>query len=145
MAIDLAQLNFDRRYALCIQKIYHRTHFTVGECWNKSFHVQPLQRCYRENSGSSASACLMRCHYSVTYRVTLRNKWFNSCRTRGKLTYNDLFYREYPRDSRCRTRQKTAERENVVNCLGTTALLQFARRYASILFVYRRLQTYMEL
>ena len=34
MAINLAQLmmNFDRRYALCIQKLYHRSHFTIGGC-----------------------------------------------------------------------------------------------------------------
>ena len=32
--IDLTQLmmNFDRRYALCIQKLDHRLHFTVGRC-----------------------------------------------------------------------------------------------------------------
>ena len=32
---DLSQLtiNFDRRYALGIQELYHRTHFTVGGCW----------------------------------------------------------------------------------------------------------------
>ena len=32
LAVDLAQrtLNFDRRYALCIQKLYHRPHFTIG-------------------------------------------------------------------------------------------------------------------
>ena len=48
VAIDLAQLTmyFDRRDALCIQKLYHRPHFTVGGCWNKSFHLQPLQLCY---------------------------------------------------------------------------------------------------
>ena len=34
VAIDMAQLtmNFDRRYALCIQKLYHRPHFTVRRC-----------------------------------------------------------------------------------------------------------------
>ena len=32
LVIDLAQLtiNFDRRYALCNQKLYHKPHFTVG-------------------------------------------------------------------------------------------------------------------
>ena len=29
-----------------LQKLYHRPHFTVGGSWNKSFHLQPLQRCY---------------------------------------------------------------------------------------------------
>ena len=69
----LAQLtmNVDRRYALCIQKIYHRPHFTVGGCWNKSLHHQPLKRCYCENSGSPASACAMRHHYFITYTQSL--------------------------------------------------------------------------
>ena len=69
MAIDLAQLtmDFDLRYVLCIQKHYHRPHFTVGRCWNKTFHIQPLRRCYCENSGSPASAYIMRRHYSITY------------------------------------------------------------------------------
>ena len=39
--------------------------------WNKSLHLQPLQRCYCENSGSSASACVMRRHYSITYTQSL--------------------------------------------------------------------------
>ena len=42
----------------------HRPHFTVGGSWNKSLRLQPLQRCYCENSGSLASACVMRRHYS---------------------------------------------------------------------------------
>ena len=63
----LAQLmmNFDRRCALFIQKLYHRPHFTVGESWNKSLHLKSLQRFYCENSGSPASACVMRRHYSI--------------------------------------------------------------------------------
>ena len=67
--IDLVQLpmNFDRRYALCIKKLYHRSHFTVDGSWNKSLHLQPLQQCYFENSGSLASACVMRRHYSSMY------------------------------------------------------------------------------
>ena len=46
--IDLAQLrmNFDRRYAVCIQNFYHRPHFTVCVSWNKRRHLQPLKRCY---------------------------------------------------------------------------------------------------
>ena len=64
-------MNFYRRYALCIQNLYHRQHLTVGGSWNKSLHLQPLQRCYCENSGSSASACVMRSHYSITYTQSL--------------------------------------------------------------------------
>ena len=46
--IDMAELTmtFDRRYALCIQNVYHRPNFTVGGSWNKSLHLQPLQRCF---------------------------------------------------------------------------------------------------
>ena len=73
MAIDLAQLTMklDRRYVLCIQKLYHRPHFTVGRCWNESLQLQPLQRLYYENSGSSASACVMRRHDCITYTQSL--------------------------------------------------------------------------
>ena len=39
--------------------------------WNKSLHLQPLQRCYCENSGSPASACVMWRHYSITYTQSL--------------------------------------------------------------------------
>ena len=69
MSIDLAQLtmNFGRGYDLCILKLYHRPHFTVGGCWNKSLELQPLQRCYCEYSGSPASACVMQRHYCITY------------------------------------------------------------------------------
>ena len=69
MAIDLAKMtmNFDRRYALYIQKLYHRPHFTVGLCWNKSLHLQPLQLRYCENSGNTAGACVMRRDYSIMY------------------------------------------------------------------------------
>ena len=72
-AIDLAQpmINFDWCYGLCIQKLYHRLHFTVGRCWNKSLHLQPLQRCYCECSGSPASACVMRRNYSIMYMQSL--------------------------------------------------------------------------
>ena len=64
-------MNFDERYALCIQKLYHRPRFTVGGSWNKSVHLQPLQLCYCENSGTSASASVMRLHYSITYTHSL--------------------------------------------------------------------------
>ena len=49
----LAQLTMDLDwcYALHIQKLYHISHFTVGGCWNKSLHLQLLQRCYCENLG----------------------------------------------------------------------------------------------
>ena len=38
VARDLTQptMNFYRRYALYIQNLYHRPHFTVGGSWNKS-------------------------------------------------------------------------------------------------------------
>ena len=87
MAIDLAKMtmNFDRRYALYIQKLYHRPHFTVGLCWNKSLHLQPLQLRYCENSGNTAGACVMRRDYPVHAVVSL-NEWFNGSWTRGKLT-----------------------------------------------------------
>ena len=53
---------------LCAFKtLYHRPHFTVGGSWNKSLHLQPLQRCYCEISGSPASACVMRSHCFITY------------------------------------------------------------------------------
>ena len=62
---------FRRRYVLCIQKLYNRPHFAAGGSWNKSLHLQPLQRRYRENSGSPSSACVMRRHYSITYTQSL--------------------------------------------------------------------------
>ena len=45
-------------------KTFHRPYFTVGGCWNKSLHLQPLQLWYCEKSGS---ACVMRRNYSITY------------------------------------------------------------------------------
>ena len=59
--IDLAQLpmNFDRRSALYIQKLYQRSHFTVGGSWTKSVHLQQLQRFYCETSGSPATECVI--------------------------------------------------------------------------------------
>ena len=85
VAIDVAQLtiNFDRRYALCIQKLYHRLHLTVSRSWNKSLQLQQLQQCYCENSGSHTSAFIIRHH---VHAVTSRNKWFNICETNWKLT-----------------------------------------------------------
>ena len=71
--IDLAQLtmNFDRRYALCIQKLYHKPHFTAWWSFNKSLQLQLLQRCFSENSSSPASACFMWHYYSTTYMQSL--------------------------------------------------------------------------
>ena len=44
---------------------------TVGGSWNKSLHLRPLQLCYSEKSGSPASECVMRRHYSITYTQSL--------------------------------------------------------------------------
>ena len=43
----------------------------IGGSWNKNFQNQPLQRCYCENSGSPASTCVMRHHYSIMYTRSL--------------------------------------------------------------------------
>jgi hypothetical protein len=32
-------LNGPSQFLQCIQKLYHRAHFTVGGSWNKSFHL----------------------------------------------------------------------------------------------------------
>ena len=66
-----ADNNFDRDYSLCIQKLYHKSSFAVNGSWNKSLHIQPLQRCYCKNSGSPTSACVMRHNYSITYTQSL--------------------------------------------------------------------------
>ena len=57
------------RSALCSvhSKIYRRSHVTVGGSQNKSLKLQPQLRCYCKNSGSSASACVMRRHCPITY------------------------------------------------------------------------------
>ena len=52
-------MNFDQRYAQCIQKLYRRLDLTVNESWNKSLHLQLLQQSYSENLGSPASASVM--------------------------------------------------------------------------------------
>ena len=36
-----------------------------------SLHLQPLQECYCETSGSPASTCVMRRHYSIMYTQSL--------------------------------------------------------------------------
>ena len=51
-----AAMNFDRRCALSIQKLYYRPHVAIGGYWNKSHYHQPLQRCYCEILGCPASA-----------------------------------------------------------------------------------------
>ena len=73
VAIDLTQLtmNFDRRHVSWIQNLYHWSHLTVGECWNMSLHLQPLQRCYCGDSGSPASICVMWYHSSITCMQSL--------------------------------------------------------------------------
>ena len=71
MTMARLTMNFDRRYAVCVQKVYHRPHFTVGGRWNKSLHLQPLQRCYCKNSGSPASAFVIRRHFSIKYTQPL--------------------------------------------------------------------------
>ena len=63
------ELSIPRRFFL---KNYHRPHFTVGGKWNKSLHLQQLQRCYCESSGSPASAYVIRRHYSITYTQSLQ-------------------------------------------------------------------------
>jgi hypothetical protein len=40
--------------------------------WNKSLHLQQLQRYYCENAGSTVSACAMLQHCSITYVQSLR-------------------------------------------------------------------------
>ena len=59
------------RSALCPVhlKLCHRSHFTVGGCWNKGLHLKRLQQCYCQNSESSTSACLTRLHYSSRTRT----------------------------------------------------------------------------
>ena len=62
-------INFVRRNDLCIQNFI--TDHSRRE-WNKSLQLQPLQRCYCENSGSPDSACAMRRHYSITFTQSLQ-------------------------------------------------------------------------
>ena len=64
-------MDLDRSYNLYIQKLYYKPNFRVCGCWNKSLHLQPLQRCYCDNSGSSTSACVMRRRYCITYMQSL--------------------------------------------------------------------------
>ena len=69
----MAQLpmNFDRRYALCIQNLYHKPHFTVSRKWNKRLRLQPLQWCYCDNSGNPASACVISHYCGLSTRKAL--------------------------------------------------------------------------
>ena len=61
------------RSALCSvhSETSSQTALQAGGNWNKNVHFQPLQRCYCENSGSPARACVMRCRYSITYTQSL--------------------------------------------------------------------------
>ena len=45
--------------------------YTIGGSWSKSLQLKPLQRCYNENSGRSASPCFMRRYYSIMYTQSL--------------------------------------------------------------------------
>ena len=47
-------------------------HFTVRRAWVKSFHLQLLQECYCENSGSPTSASVMRHCYFIKCMQSLR-------------------------------------------------------------------------
>ena len=91
------EFRWARRCALCIQRLYHRSHFTVGGCWNKSLHLKLQLRCYCENSRNPASACAMLRQYSISRTsVASRNKWLNDCGTSGKLTlWTTLIFRVY--------------------------------------------------
>ena len=93
VVIDLAQLtmNFDRRYALCIQKFYHKPHFTVGWFWNKSHDLQPLQRCYCENSGGPSCDVItltyMQSLYTINGLIALRRVRNLLCGRPSYVTY----------------------------------------------------------
>ena len=52
---------------LCAFKNFYHKRTSQSAGAGISFHFQPLQRCYCENSGSPASACVIRRHYSITY------------------------------------------------------------------------------
>ena len=56
---------------LCAFKNFITNRTSVSGSWNKSLRFQPLQRCYCENWGSPASACVMRRHCSITYTQSL--------------------------------------------------------------------------
>ena len=64
-------------------KIYHKPHFNIGRSWNKSLHLQPLQRYYCKNSGSLHHTTSLLYHI---HAVASCNKWFTSCGMSGKLT-----------------------------------------------------------
>ena len=56
---------------LCASKTLSQTALHSRWCWNKSIHLQPLQRCYCWNSGSPASTCVMRHHCFITHVQSL--------------------------------------------------------------------------
>ena len=72
-------------YALCFQKRYHRQHFTVGGCWNKSPQPRP---CNDATVRTRESRWCIRHATSLlyyVYAVASRNKLFTSCGTSGNL------------------------------------------------------------
>ena len=73
VAVGLVQLtmNLDLRYDLCIQKLLSKTELHSRRVLEYEPPLQPLQRCYCDNSESLASACVMRHHYSITYMQSL--------------------------------------------------------------------------
>ena len=81
IALTQLTMNFDRRYALYMQKFYHRLHFTVSGSWNKSLHLQPLQLWKSRQCMRHAASLLYHIH-----TVASRNEWFTSSGTSGKLT-----------------------------------------------------------
>ena len=76
-SIDLSQLtmNFDRRYALSIQKLYHRSHFTVSAGTGiRASIVNCCNDATVRTRGSHASAFITRRYYSITYTQSLHAK-----------------------------------------------------------------------
>ena len=76
-----------------LSKRYQRSSYTVNESWNRSLYLLPLQRCYCDNLGSLASACVMRLitlsrisYVYHVYAVFSPNEWFTSWGMSGKLT-----------------------------------------------------------
>ena len=69
VAIDPTRLtmNFDRRYALCIQTLYHnRTSQSTG-AGIRAFIFNLCNDAIVRTRGIPVSACVMRRHYSITY------------------------------------------------------------------------------
>ena len=62
---------FRSRYAVCIQKLNHRSHFIVGGCKNMSLHLQPGNDVRTQLS--SASSHVMSLHYFSKYMQSLQS------------------------------------------------------------------------